>query len=111
MLVRMNGHIGQTLRYEVRHEEGTQPALTTLDLGRGTCRDVAFLMIEALRQLGIAARFVSGYLYDASLDDDVGPAASGKTELARPVHTHVIAPTAGIETRFSSLTWRAALVS
>jgi hypothetical protein len=35
----------------------------------------------SLRQLGIAARFVSGYLYDASLDDDVGPAASGMTKL------------------------------
>jgi hypothetical protein len=77
MLVRTNGHIGQTLLYEVRHEKGTQPALTTLDLRRGTCRDFAFLMIEALRHLGIAARFVSGYLYDASLDDDVGPATGG----------------------------------
>jgi transglutaminase-like putative cysteine protease len=80
MLVRMNRHIGQTLRYEVRHEEGTQPALTTLDLGHGTCRDFAFLMIEALRQLGIAARFVSGYLYDASLDEGgVAMVGSGST--------------------------------
>jgi transglutaminase-like putative cysteine protease len=53
--------------------------LTTLDLGRGTCCNFAFLMIDALRQLGIAARFVSGNLYDASLDDDVGPVASGMT--------------------------------
>jgi transglutaminase-like putative cysteine protease len=76
ILMRMNRHIGQTLHYEVRHEEGTQPPLTTLELGRGSCRDFAFLMMEALRHLGIAARFVSGYLYDPSLDD-AGPAMVG----------------------------------
>jgi transglutaminase-like putative cysteine protease len=68
MLVKMNQHIKDTLRYKVRHEEGTQEPLTTLQLGTGTCRDFAFLMMEALRHLGIAARFVSGYLYDPVLD-------------------------------------------
>ena len=76
MLVRMNQHIRQTLRYSVRHEEGTQSPLDTLRLGSGTCRDFAFLMMEAMRRLGIAARFVSGYLYDPSLDGN-GPSMVG----------------------------------
>jgi len=50
--------------YCTRHERGTQHPLDTLETGSGTCRDYALLMIEALRQLGIAARFVSGYLFD-----------------------------------------------
>lgn len=51
-------------RYGARHEEGTQTAAETLALGSGTCRDFAVLMMEALRSLGLAARFVTGYLYD-----------------------------------------------
>ncbi len=47
-----------------RYEEGTQHPLDTLQAKSGTCRDYALLMIEALRRLGIAARFVSGYLFD-----------------------------------------------
>ena len=68
MLVRMNRHIRDTLHYRERHEEGTQTPLMTLALGTGTCRDFALLMMEAMRRLGVAARFVSGYLYDPSLD-------------------------------------------
>ena len=68
LLARMNSHIGQTLRYVPRDEEGTQPPLQTLERGSGSCRDYALLMMEAARRLGVAARFVSGYLYDASLD-------------------------------------------
>ena len=68
LLAHMNRHIGQTLAYVPRDEEGTQTPVQTLALGSGSCRDYALLMMEALRRLGIAARFVSGYLYDASLD-------------------------------------------
>ena len=49
--------------YRKRHEQGTQHPLDTLQTGSGTCRDYALFMIEALRRLGIAARFVSGYLF------------------------------------------------
>jgi transglutaminase-like putative cysteine protease len=49
--------------YRKRYEQGTQHPLDTLQTGSGTCRDYALMMIEALRRLGIAARFVSGYLF------------------------------------------------
>ena len=59
----MTHGIRDHLTYRKRHERGTQHPLDTLQTGSGTCRDYALLMIEALRRLGIAARFVSGYLY------------------------------------------------
>ena len=60
----------ETFTYERRTEPGTRPPSLTLKLGRGSCRDLALLMIEALRCLGFAARFVSGYLYVPSRDRD-----------------------------------------
>ncbi len=68
VLTRMNAHIGQSFEYKARDAEGTQTPLQTLALGSGSCRDYALLMMEAARRLGIATRFVSGYLYDAALD-------------------------------------------
>ncbi len=55
--------------YQARDEEGTQTPIQTLERGSGSCRDFALLMMEAVRCLGLAARFVSGYLYDESLLD------------------------------------------
>jgi transglutaminase-like putative cysteine protease len=69
MLVQMNQHIRDNFRYVARDEEGTQPPHRTLELGTGSCRDFALLMMEAARRLGVATRFVSGYLYDPTLDD------------------------------------------
>ncbi|PDV89777.1 transglutaminase [Rhizobium sp. H4] len=65
------GHLLMTLCYAIResfvyarrHEHGTQAPLETLHLRSGTCRDFALLMMEAARTLGLAARFVSGYVY------------------------------------------------
>ncbi|MBY4630878.1 transglutaminase family protein [Rhizobium croatiense] len=65
------GHLLMTLCYAIResfvyarrHEHGTQAPLDTLHLRSGTCRDFALLMMEAARTLGLAARFVSGYVY------------------------------------------------
>jgi transglutaminase-like putative cysteine protease len=59
----MTHRIRETFTYRKRHEHGTQHPLDTLQTGSGTCRDYALFMIEALRRLGIAARFVSGYLF------------------------------------------------
>jgi transglutaminase-like putative cysteine protease len=55
--------IRNSLNYRTRHERGTQHPLDTLQLKSGTCRDFALFMIEALRRLGVAARFVSGYIF------------------------------------------------
>lgn len=70
LLVDMTQTIKQTFKHKARHEKGTQDPARTLKLASGSCRDVAVLMIEALRSLGIAARFVSGYLHLADDDDD-----------------------------------------
>ena len=80
VLTRMMDTIWNTLTYQTREVEGTQSPGETLQKRSGTCRDYAWLMIEGLRRLGFACRFVSGYLYDASLDGgDVGMAGSGAT--------------------------------
>lgn len=55
--------IHESFVYGRRHEHGTQPPRLTLALRRGTCRDFALLMMEAVRSLGFAARFVTGYVY------------------------------------------------
>lgn len=74
-LTRMCKGIQEGLRYSMRFELGTQPPTVTLESGTGTCRDYALLMMEGVRALGLAARFVTGYLYDPTLDgDDAGPA-------------------------------------
>jgi transglutaminase-like putative cysteine protease len=62
ILSNMTHGIREAFTYRKRHEQGTQHPLDTLQTRSGTCRDYALFMIEALRRLGIAARFVSGYL-------------------------------------------------
>ncbi len=64
----INGAIKTDFTYNARVEEGTQSPARTLELGSGTCRDFALLFIEAVRELGFAARFVTGYLYTSHLD-------------------------------------------
>ena len=63
LLSAMTRAIHADFRYAGRLEVGTQTPLETLHLGTGSCRDFAVLMIEAVRSLGLAARFVSGYIY------------------------------------------------
>ncbi len=75
-LVRMCQTIKATLTYAMRFEIGTQPPATTLESGGGTCRDYALLMMEGARSLGLAARFITGYLYDPALDHAEGETSS-----------------------------------
>jgi transglutaminase-like putative cysteine protease len=92
VLTRMNAHIGQSLNYVARDEEGTQTPLQTLTLGSGSCRDYALLMMEAARRLGIATRFVSGYLYDAALDTgeaEPGQAVTGSGSTHAWLHAYL----------------------
>src|SRR5580700_7346725 len=63
LLAAMTHAIHERFTYVSRSEMGTQDPAVTLRLGSGTCRDFALLMMEAVRSLGLAARFVSGYLY------------------------------------------------
>jgi transglutaminase-like putative cysteine protease len=66
LLTEMTHAIRQEFAYGVRIGGGPQSPLETLALRRGSCRDFAMLMIEAVRGLGLAAHFVSGYVYSAS---------------------------------------------
>lgn len=62
-LTRLNGAIHDGFAYTARYAEGVQTPAETLRLGSGACRDLAWLMVESVRQLGFAAQFVTGYLY------------------------------------------------
>jgi len=77
LLFDMTQTIRRTFKYVARHEKGIQEPVRTLELASGSCRDLAVLMIAALRSLGIAARFVSGYLHLG--DDDDEEVAGGNT--------------------------------
>jgi transglutaminase-like putative cysteine protease len=77
LLVNLTRTIQKTFIHVARHQKGIQDPLLTLKIGNGSCRDLAMLMIEAVRSLGIAARFVSGYLHVP--DDHDGNARGGNT--------------------------------
>jgi transglutaminase-like putative cysteine protease len=67
VLMAMTASIKEQFKYAAREAEGVQTPVETLTLGSGSCRDFAVFMMEAVRSLGLAARFVSGYLYDEKL--------------------------------------------
>ena len=81
LLVDMTLTIRRTFRHLARHEKGVQDPVRTIALGSGSCRDLAILMIAALRLRGIAARFVSGYMHLAEdgYQEDGRPIAGGNT--------------------------------
>ena len=77
MLAEITSTIRRTFTYIARYEMGTQTPVETLQRRQGTCRDFAVLMIEAARALGLAARFVSGYVYAPGLGE--GRVGGGNT--------------------------------
>jgi transglutaminase-like putative cysteine protease len=78
MLAAMTDAIRQSLTYVAREEAGVQDPVRTLRLGSGSCRDFAVLMMEAVRSLGLAAHFVSGYLHvpEGRRDERAGQGAT-----------------------------------
>lgn len=72
LLQRIAAHIYKTLSYQVREEPGVQTARQTLSCGTGSCRDFALLFMEAARCLGLATRFVSGYLHAPLMSHIIG---------------------------------------
>lgn len=74
LLMTMTMGVRESFAYSRRNDPGTQSPQFTLKARKGTCRDFAWLMIEACRSLGLAARFVTGYIYVPSRD---GPALRG----------------------------------
>lgn len=72
LLQRLATYIQQALTYQLREEPGVQSVTETLTRGSGSCRDSAFLFMEAARHLGLASRFVSGYLHTPPSAENYG---------------------------------------
>ena len=96
-LVSINQKLNQSLGYTVRLEPGIQSCEETLSLGSGSCRDMAWFLCQALRHLGLATRFSSGYLIQLAPDVKSLDGPSGTSVDFTDLHawTEVYLPGAG----------------
>jgi len=85
----LNQAIRRDIRYVRREEAGVQSPDETLQLRSGSCRDMTLLMIAACRQLGLAARFVSGYLYEPQTGSGADGSYEGFNRAAGSMHAWV----------------------
>jgi uncharacterized protein (DUF2126 family) len=96
-LVALNQFIQERIGYTVRMEPGVQTSEQTLDKALGSCRDTGWLLVQVLRHLGLAARFVSGYLVQLTADQKSLDGPSGPEKDFTDLHawTEVFIPGAG----------------
>ncbi len=96
-LVGLNRKVRDQVAYTTRMEHGVQTCEQTLGSATGSCRDFAWLLVQILRNLGLAARFVSGYLIQLADDEASAEEASGPTADSADLHawTEVFLPGAG----------------